>query len=405
MAAFSYTAFDKTGKQIKGTIEASSVEEASALIKEGGNLPLSVGAGSALNKDINITFLQKKPTPRDLAVFCRQFVSITSAGVPVTNALEMLAEQTENPSLKNAVAECLASIQAGSDLSEAMGRFPKVFPPLLVTMVRAGEASGTLDVSFNRMAAQFEKDAKLRSLIQKSSIYPIIVLLVAFAVVVLMLAFVVPQFEGLLTDIGSELPALTVAVIAASDFMAEFWYIVIAVFFALVLFIRYFAGTDIGKMFFSTLQLRLPLFGDLTVKTASAATCRTLSTLIAGGIPIIDAIEIVSGTIANVQFKNSLIEARDSVAMGAPLSEQFVTSGLYPPLVCHMTKIGEETGDLEGMMNKIADYYDEEVENATAMVMAVIEPMTIILLALVIGVIVGAVMLPMVEMYNALGNL
>ncbi len=405
MATFTYTAIDQAGKEIKGSIEAVDLEQAKSLIKEEGNLPITVSTGSVLTRDINITIMEAKPKSRDLAVFCRQFVSITSAGVPITNALEMLAEQTENKMMKSALSECLASIQAGSSLSEAMNLHPKVFPYLLVTMVRAGEASGSLDVSFGRMAEQFEKDAKLKSLIMKSSVYPIVILVVATLVVILLLAFVVPQFEAMLTDIGSELPALTVAVVAASDFIIEFWYIVAAVIGGGIFTIYSFAKTDAGKAFFSTVQLKLPLFGDLAVKTASANTCRTLSTLVAGGIPLINALEIVSGTMTNTQFKETLIEAKDSVSMGAPLSEQFVTGQLFPPLVCHMTKIGEETGDIEGMLNKVADYYDDEVENATAMVMSAIEPATIVVLAVVIGTIVGAVMLPMMEMYNALGNL
>ncbi len=405
LATFSYTAIDKAGRQIKGTMEASDRGQATALIKEAGNLPVSVNSAGVLNKDINLSFFDKKPTPRDMSVFCRQFVSITSAGVPITQALEMLAEQTENPSLKKALEECLAAIQAGSSFSEAMSMHPKVFPYLLITMVKAGEASGSLEVSFSRMAEQFEKDAKLRAMIAKSSVYPTIVLIVSIVVVVLMLAFVVPQFEDVLAQAGTELPALTVVVIAASDFMVEYWYFVLAVTIGLIVLLRMFFQTDSGKAFTSALQLKAPLFNNLAIKTASASTCRTLSTLVAGGIPLIDAIEIVSETMSNVQFRDALIMARDNVSMGAPLSEQFTMSKLYPPLVCHMTKIGEETGDLEGMMNKIADYYDEEVENATEMIMAAIEPATIIILALVIGLIVGAVMLPMVEMYNALGNL
>ncbi len=405
LATFSYTAIDQKGKEIKSSIEATDIEQAKSLIKEEGNLPISVSAGSVLSRDINITIVESKPKPRDLAVFCRQFVSITSAGVPITSALEMLTEQTENKMMKAALAESLTSIQAGSSLSEALTRHPKIFSNLLVTMVRAGEESGSLDVSFGRMAEQYEKEAKLKAFVMKSSVYPLVIMVVAILVVILLLAFVVPQFETMLSSIGSELPALTVAVVAASDFIIEFWYIVGAVIIGGVVGINRFAKTEVGKVFFGKAQLRLPLFGDLAVKTAAASTCRTLSTLVAGGIPLINALEIVAGTMTNVQFKESLLEAKDSVSMGAPLSEQFIKGSLYPPLVCHMTKIGEETGDIDGMLTKVADYYDDEVEAATAMVMSAIEPATIVVLAVIIGTIVGAVMLPMMEMYDALGNM
>ncbi len=405
MATFAYVAINTAGKEQKGTYDAKDREEAVAWIKATGLIPIKVSEAGALGKDVNISFLQPKPTVRDLSVFCRQFVSIINAGVPVANALEMLAEQTENKKLSEAISECKQSIQSGTSLSEAMSQFPKVFPQLLITMVSAGEASGALDVAFTRMATQFEKDSKINSMVKKATIYPSTILIVAAIVVVLLLTFVIPQFESMLTDLGTDLPALTKAVVAASEFLQVYWYIVLGVLFGAVYAIYLFARTTPGKYFFARVQLMLPLFKVLAVKTAAARMCRTMSTLLVAGVPIIDSIDITSNTMTNLIFKDSLLDAKDDVAMGTTFSEPLIKSGLFPPMVQHMIKIGEEVGDMEGMMDKTADYYEDEVEVAIQSLMAALEPAIIVILALVVGTIVLAVMLPMAEMMNGLDNL
>ncbi len=405
MAVFTYVAIDKSGKERKGSLDMPSKEQVMAQLKAEGLIIASLTEAGALNKDLQVSFMDKKPTSRDLSVFCRQFVSIVEAGVPVTSALEMLSEQTENPMLAQAVGESRTAIQSGMSLTEAMREHPKVFPSLLVTMVAAGEASGSLEIAFNRMATQFEKEAKLKSMIKKASIYPTAILIVAFAVVILLLLFVIPQFEDMLTQMGMELPALTQWVLAASEYLQANWYIVFGIMGLAGVGLSMFGKTDSGKHFFGKLMIKLPLIGPLTVKGAAARMARTLSTLVAAGISLPDALEIVSDTMDNVYFQESLLQAREDVSMGTPLAEPIIKSELYPPMVCHMIKIGEEVGDLENMLNKLADYYEEEVEMAVASVMAAIEPMIIILLAGVVGTIVMAVMLPMGAMYEGLGNL
>ncbi len=403
MANFTYLVLDKNGKESKGSIEAVNLEQATALLKADGKIPVKVKEAGAMDKDIKI--LQKKPTPRDMAVYCRQFVSIVEAGVPVTSALEMLAEQTENPLLADAIDKCRAGIQAGTSLSEAMQEHPNVFPPLFVTMVAAGEASGTLEVAFDRMGTQFEKDAKIQGMVKKASVYPITIMIVAVVVVAVLLVMVIPTFEEMLADMGQELPWITKMVVGASQFMQEYWYIIAAVAVGAILFFRSYAKTDSGQRIFGSIQRKLPLFGNLAMKTASSRMCRTMSTLLAAGVPLIDALEIVANTMPNIHYKEAILDARDDVAMGTPLSEPLRRCGMFPPLVYHMTKIGEEVGDLEGMQNKLADYYDEEVEAAVAALMAAMEPAIIILLAGVIGTIVMSVMIPMGQMTTALGDL
>ena len=402
---FAYIILSKTGKEVKGTLEAASQQEAAQKLKEGGNTLISLTEANALSKEVEISFIKKKPKPRDMAVFCRQFVSIIDAGVPVTSALGMLGEQTENKMLAAAAMDCKVQIEKGTSLAEAMKDHPDVFSSLFVTLVEAGEASGSLDVSFNRMGTQFEKDAKIKGLVKKSAIYPAVVSVVAVAVVVLMLTFVVPQFESMLTDLGSDLPLLTKIVVAASDFMIARWYIVLGIVALLTVGILRYRKTEGGGRLFGRIGIRAPLIGKLTVKSASARMARTMATLLGAGIPMIEALDIVAQTMGNVHFKEALMDAKDDVAMGDALSLSIERCGLFPPMVHHMVHIGEETGDLEAMLTKMAEYYEEEVELTTQQVMAAVEPLIIVVLALIVGVIVGAVMLPMMSMYSAMDSL
>lgn len=281
----------------------------------------------------------------------------------------------------------------------------KVFPPIFVNMVAAGEASGSLDIAFGRMSEHFEKDAKLKGMLKKAMIYPIVVAFVAVAVVILMLMVVIPNFESMFADMGTELPAITKAVVAASKFLQNYWYIVLGAIALMVLGVNMFKKTSTGEHLFGKLGIKLPIFGNMTVKSASARLARTLSTLMAAGISMVEAVEITAKTMDNIWFKEALLGARDEIMRGVPLSTPIKESGLFPPMVCHMIKIGEETGNVEDMLHKLADYYDEEVEMATQSMMAALEPLIIIVLAGVVGTLIGAVMAPMASMYSGLDNL
>lgn len=404
MNSYSYVVLNRKGKEVKGSITANDRDSAFNQLKQQGLFLISLREATTLDKEINISFLEKKPKPRDLAVFCRSFVSIIGAGVPVTKALSLLTTQTENKILRAAVEDCREQIEKGATLAEAMSRHRAVFTDLFITLVAAGEASGSLDKSFERMATQFEKDAKLKATMQKASIYPMMVGIVAVVVIAIMLVFVVPQFETMLTDLGSDLPLITKIVVNASRFVQKWWILIAGAIAALVFAVRAFKKTDAGRHFFAELSLKVPLIGDLVAKTASARMARTLSTLVSSGVSLIEAIEIVSETMTNLLFKEALEKTSEDVSMGSTLSECLERTKLFPPLVGQMINIGEETGELDKMLEKLADYYDEEVETATAKVMAALEPMITIVLALVVGVIVMAVMLPMTQMYSALEN-
>jgi type IV pilus assembly protein PilC len=317
----------------------------------------------------------------------------------------MLAEQTENVKMQKALYAVRADIEKGESFADSLAKHPKVFPELLVQMARAGEASGSLDTAMERMAIQFEKSAKTQALVKKAMIYPIVVACVAIAVVIVMLVFVIPRYMQMFEELGTELPAITRAVVAVSNFIQSLWFIIIPAVVVLVLLIQAYAKTNSGKHVFGKLQLKIPAIKNLVVKSACSQMARTLSTLLTAGVPLIEAIDIVADTMTNIWFKEALKEALEQVMIGVPLSQPLQTCGLFPPMVYHMIHIGEEAGSTEEMLNKLADYYEEEVEMAVQSLMAAMEPMIIIVLACIVGVLIGAVMAPMVTMYSALDNL
>lgn len=406
MPSFQYTAIDKAGKKKTASIEAENAAKVSSQLKSEGLIPVEIKEQGALNKDINLGgILKKKVKVRDLSVFCRQFVSMNRAGVTILETLRLLTEQTENQSLREAAQEAYLGVQKGDSLATSMKKSPKVFPELLIHMVSAGEASGSLDIAFERMAEQFEKSAKLQALVKKAMVYPIVVLVVAIAVVIVMLTYVVPTFMGMFADMDIEMPKITLMVVAASEFMQTHVILILVVIAAAVAFFMWFKKTPIGEAIFAKIALKAPLFGNLTTKSSSAKFARTLSTMLAAGIPMPEAVEITSGTINNLFYKQAMIDAKNDVMQGVPLSQPLERCGLFPPMVYHMTRIGEETGNIEEMLDTMANYYDEEVEAATQSLMAALEPMIIVLLAGVCGTIVGAVIAPMGAMYQGLDSL
>ena len=404
MATWGYVAVDKSGKEVKGSREADNREQATRELKNQGLIVLELSEQSMLTKDISFDF-GGKPTPRDLAVFCRQFASITRAGVTIIQTLNMLAEQTENVKLQKALYAVRADVEKGESFADSLAQHDNVFPELLVQMARAGEASGSLETAMERMAIQFEKSAKTQALVKKAMIYPIVVALVAVAVVIVMLVFVIPRYVDMFEELGTELPAITRAVVSMSDFIKNYWYILFPAIIAIAFAVKTFAKTNAGKHLFGKLALKVPAIKNLVVKSASSQMARTLSTLLTAGVPLVEAVDIVADTMGNIWFKEALKAAVEQIMIGVPMSQPLQSCGLFPPMVYHMVRIGEEAGSTEDMLNKLADYYEEEVEMAVQSLMAAMEPMIIIVLACVVGVLIGAVMAPMVTMYAALDNL
>ncbi len=404
MANFMYEALDKKGNAVKGTIVAENIDLARAQVKEQGATLLNIKEQGALDKEIKID-IGGKPKPRDLSVFCRQFVSMLRAGVTILDALKMLSDSTENKKLKEAIQGIRVATEKGDTLSSAVAEYPKVFPELMVNMIAAGEASGSLDVALDRMATQFERSAKTGAMVKKAMIYPIVVCIVAIVVVIVMLVVVIPSYMEMFKDLGTDLPGITKAVMAASDFVMNNWLILVPIIIAIVVGVMSFSKTDTGKHFFGKLAIKIPAVSNLVIKSASAQMARTLSTLLAAGIPLVEAVEIVSEIMTNIYFEEALEDAKNEVMIGQPLSRPLETCGLFPPMVYYMVRIGEETGNNEEMLDKLADYYEEEVEMAVAGLMSAMEPAIIVVLAGVVGVILGACMAPMLTMYESLDNL
>ena len=404
MPGYSYVAVDQRGKEKRGRIDAENREEVSQQLKKDGLFPVEIKEQGVLNKEIDLS-IGKKVKPRDLSVFCRQFVSITQAGVPMKEALQMMTEQTENRWLRQGIADVLVNVEKGNTLADSMAAIPDIFPPMLVNMVQAGESSGSLEMSFSRMATHFEKEAKLKATIRKATIYPIILICAAIGVVAVMLLYVIPIFIDMFADLDVEMPALTMGIMNLSKWTVSHWYVILAVVAVVIAVYKLIYSTEQGRLKIDYIKMKVPLFGKLTVKSNCAQFARTMSTLMAAGISTTDCLETVSKIVNNVHYKNAMLKAREEVMKGIPLSEPLEASEVFPPMVYHMTGIGEETGNMEEMLNKLADYYDEEVEITTQSVLAAMEPLIIVFMALIVGTLVIAVILPIRNMYEGLDNL
>jgi type IV pilus assembly protein PilC len=404
MAKYGYEAINKAGKEVKGSMDAANEDEVKSKLRGQGLTVVSIKGQSILTQDINLQ-IGGYPTTRDLSVMCRQFVSMNKAGVTIMETLRMLCEQTENKRLKDALNEVRIGIEKGDTLAQALGEHPKIFPGLMVNMVAAGEASGTLHIAMERVSTQLEKSSKTQALVKKAMIYPIAILLVSIVVTIVMLVVVIPNYESMFVDLGTELPAITKFYVALSNGLINYWFIVIPALAAVIFAIVVFSKTDMGKHFFGMLALKIPIIKNLTVKSAAAQMARTLGTLLGSGVSLVEATNIVSGIMGNVYFKEALKDSADQVSIGMPLSRPLEDCGLFPPMVYHMLRIGEESGNTEEMLDKLADYYDEEVEMAVQSLMAAMEPMIIVILAVVVGGLVAACMAPMLTMYQALDNI
>lgn len=403
MPTFAYTAVDKNGKEIKGTIDADNMELARQEAKGKDMTLLSLKEQTFLNADIKFE-IGGKPKARDLGVMCRQFVSMNRAGVTMIESLKMLSEQTENKKLKATLREVRLNVERGDSLAVSMAAHPDVFPEIMINMITAGEASGNLDIALERVSVQLENNAKTASMVKKAMIYPVAVLVVAIVVSVVMLVVVLPNYATMFADLGTELPGITKMYMAMSNVLIDYWFIIVPALVGLAIAVMSFSKTNAGKHVFGKLAIKLPILSNMTIKSASSLTARTLATLLGSGVPLIEAVGIVSGVVGNVYFKEALATAKDEITIGMPLSRPLEECGLFPPMVYHMIRIGEEAGNTEEMLDKLADYYDEEVEMAVQSLMAAMEPMIIVVLAGVCGGLIAACMAPMLTMYQALGN-
>lgn len=403
MPGYFYIVADKAGKEKRGKMEANNRDAAKELLKKDGYVILSLEEQSQ-QFDMNFTF-GRKLKPRDLSVFCRQFVSILESGVAMKEALAMLEEQTENKTLKKSIAEVLTNIEKGNSLADAMRGESHVFPPMLINMVEAGESSGNLEMAFSRMAEQFEKEAKLKATVRKATVYPIVLIFACIGVIGVMLLYVIPIFIDMFKEIDMEMPAFTMFVMGLSEWAGTHVYIIVGAAVAIFAAYQAYYRTEGGRKNIDRIKMKMPLFGQLVVKSNCSRFARTASTLLAAGVPMIDCLDIVSRIVNNIHYSMAIQNAREEVMKGIPLSEPLRDAGIFPPMVYHMTGIGEETGNIEQMLNKLADYYDEEVEITTQTILAAMEPLIIVFMAVVVGSLVIASILPIAAMYEGLDNL
>lgn len=399
MAQYNYKALDKSGKPKKGVVEANNEDKAREKLKSEGYIVQEVREQGAAKRGGG-----KKVKDKDLAVFCKQFVSVLNAGVTVIAALEMMSEQLENKTLQRALKEAQSFVQKGGTLADAFKINPKVFPPIMVNMVAAGEMSGNLEVCFERLTTHFENSNALKSKVKSAMTYPIVILIIVIAVVIVLLVTVIPQFAQMFTDLGSELPKATQMLINFSEFLQHKWYIVAGVVAIVVFAIKAVGKTDAGSLLYAKIGLNAPIFGQLSIKTAAATFSRTLSTLMASGISLIDSVEQVAKMMNNRIIRDGLMDAKNQVAKGVPLSKPIRDMEIFPTMLPQMIRIGEETGNIEEMVDKVADYYEMEVNDATDSLTAMLEPMIIVVMGVVVGGIVLCIYSPMLNMYDAIDN-
>ena len=400
MPSFSYVAVNPQGKQVKDNLEASSMETAKNSLRAAGYTILEIKALGALNQDISLPFLGN-PTSKDMAIFCRQFQSILRAGVPVSAVLAMLGQQTENKKLAEAIRDMQTSIEKGETLAGSMRKHPKIFSNMLVNMVAAGEESGNLEDSFSQMEVWFDKAKRTKAAVGKAMVYPCILIAVMVIVLIVMMVKIIPSFMGTFKEMNMELPGPTKMVIAASDWMVQWWWLLTIVILGLSVGGVLFNKTDKGKHVFGWLSRKIPVVKLFVVRSACATFSRTLALLLGSGLTLSDSLELVALNMNNIYFREATMTIRTMVSEGWPLHSSMKDTGLFPPMVYNLVGIGEETGDLQGMLVKTADYYDEEVNDATARLLSLMEPMIMLFLAVFVVIIVLAIFLPMLNMTKA----
>jgi len=400
---FSYEAVDFSGAVRKGSIDSESADAAAVALFGQQLIPLTVaGSGAGLRRDLTMPRLGKqRPSLKDLAIMSRQFASMTSSGLTLTRSLGILESQTVRPSLKAAVGQLQADVQTGVMLSTAMAKHPDQFPLLMVNMVGAGETGGFLSEALDRVAKMYESDAALRAKIKSALTYPVLVLIFSLLMGTAVIIFIVPIFETMFSQLGGDLPLPTQALVVLSH--NAYWVlplIIVITVLALRSYRRSMQNNAAFRLKSDRLKLRIPVFGKLFTKLAIARWARNFGALLAVGVPVIQALDIVGGTSGNALISAAMGEVRDSVRTGSTISAPMAKHPIFPSMVVQMLEVGEETGQTSEMLNKVADYYDQEVETATEALTSALEPLLVVLMGVVIGTMVVCLYLPMFTIYE-----
>lgn len=424
MAKFTFVAMDARGRETKGEIEADSQTAALTRIREKGMFPTSVleagasaaktkkstsvgrkgGKGGAGNIEIKLPSFMNRVKPKQLMVFTRQLATLIDAGLPLVRSLDVLEKQEKHPALKTALREMADGIQSGSTFAEALAQHPKIYNKLYVNMAKAGEVGGVLDKVLLRLAEFMEKAQRIKSKVTSAMVYPIVVMVMALGILTFLMIFIIPKFKEIFSELleGQALPPLTEFVMGISDMMTTRLPFLVVGIFALVFLIKVLGKTDKGSLVLDKIKLKLPVFGTLISKTAIGRFTRTLGTLMSSGVPVLQALNIVRDTSGNAVIAKAVTQIHDAVKEGENMAPPIEATKIFPPMVISMVQVGEETGDLPEMLMKIADTYDEEVDNAVAGLTSIIEPILIVFLAVMVGTIVIALFLPLISIIGKL---
>jgi type IV pilus assembly protein PilC len=399
MPLFEYTARNSANGQIqKGQVDLKSREEVSAYLRKNRMILVSVREAP---KKITLGGGKGRVKTRDIVIFTRQFATMINAGLPLVQSLSILADQTENKALREVTKAVVHDVESGNTLADAFAKHPKAFTDLYVNMVAAGEAGGILDTILMRLAVFLEKSDALVRKVKGAMVYPAVIMSVAVIAIAVLLIFVIPTFQSMFASVNMELPLPTRVVIAMSDMLIGFWWLVLAVLGGLIFAIKQYYATPSGRRQIDGLMLRAPVLGDILRKSAVSRFTRTLGTLISSGVSILEGLEITAKTAGNMVIHDAVMESRQSIAGGETIAGPLEKSKVFPPMVISMIAVGEQTGGLDEMLSKIADFYDEEVDVAVSSLLSLMEPVMIVVLGVIVGGMVVAMYLPIFDMMNA----
>ncbi|HKL10942.1 MAG TPA: type II secretion system F family protein [Clostridia bacterium] len=402
MPNYTYTGKTLSGEAAKGTITATSTDNALNLLRKKNIYPIKISPEKKSSKNIDSIFSPKVKS-KDLSLFCRQFFAMLDAGIPLVESIDLLKKQTGNKRLKEAIENILEDVQKGSLLSHSMKKQPDVFPEILVYMVETGEISGQLDVVMGRMADHFDKETKLKTKVHNAMLYPVIVCFVALCVIWFLLTYVLPSFVDMFSGFGATLPLPTRMLLAVSYVFRHYWYVFFGSIIALIFLFKRYYSTEEGRYKIDDLKLKIPIFGDVNRKVATSRFSRTLSSLLSSGINIIEAMDIVHKVIGNAVISKGINRSMDNIRKGGGITGPLSDLNVFPLVLISMMKVGEESGSMDDMLSKTADFYDDEVDSAVEKMTTMIEPLIIVVLAVVVGMIILSVVLPMFDMFQYVG--
>jgi len=401
---FSWEARTKGGSVQKGTMEADSVEAVEAQLKKYGMMGITVKEQGKLSMELKLPSFGGGVETKDLVVFTRQFATMIDSGLPLVQCLDILAGQQENKTFKEVLYKVKESVESGSTFADALAKHPKIFDDLFVNLVAAGEIGGILDTILNRLAAYIEKAMKLKKRVKGAMVYPATIMSIAVIVVGVILVFVIPTFAKMFADFGGDLPAPTKFVIALSNFFKKYILVMIAAVWGIGFAFKKYYATPKGRKVVDAIALKLPVAGTLIRKVAVAKFTRTLGTMLSSGVPIMDGLDIVAKTAGNKIVEEAIYSVRQSISEGKTIAEPLAASGIFPPMVVQMISVGEATGAMDTMLNKIADFYDDEVDDAVGNLTAMMEPLLMVFLGTTVGGLVVAMYLPIFKLAGAVGG-